>query len=340
MPSQPQPQHRPQPQRQAQARPQARRQDSPWDVHRLPRAEGRNVLVTGGNAGIGYFVAEQLAAAGATVVLGSRDRARAEAAIASIGSRVPGARVEHLPLDLADLDSLGPSVDALGLDRLDAVVHNAGVALDHPPRRETVGGHELMFATNHLGHFALTHHLAPLLAAAPGSRIVTTGSFAAKSERLDLDDLQSTRDYRPKRSYARSKLAQMLFALELDRRLRAARSTTLSVLVHPGGALDSLTPSRPPVHVRTTGERLRHLPLGLVVQGKDAAAWPAVRAVLDPAVRGGQLWSPRAFGLRGTPRTESLWNHLADTATAARLWAASCELTGHDPTPAPWSAAH
>ncbi|MFF1873650.1 SDR family NAD(P)-dependent oxidoreductase [Kitasatospora herbaricolor] len=303
-----------------------------WDVHRLPRARGRNFLVTGGNAGIGYFVAEQLAGTGAAVVLGSRDRARAEAAIGSIGSRVPGARVNHMPLDLADLDSLKASVDALGLDRLDAVVLNAGVALDRPPRRATGDGHELMFATNHLGHFALTHHLAPLLTATPGSRIVTTGSFAAKSERLDLDDLQSTRDYRPKRAYARSKLAQMLFALELDRRLRAAGSTTLSVLVHPGGALDSLTPSRPPLHVRTTGERLRHLPLGLLVQGKDTAAWPAVQAVLDPSVRGGRMLSPRAFGLRGTPRTEPLWSHLADATTAARLWAASRDLTGHDPT--------
>ncbi|MER7581888.1 SDR family NAD(P)-dependent oxidoreductase [Kitasatospora sp. NPDC097691] len=302
--------------------------DPRWNVHRLPRAGGKNVLVTGGNAGIGYFVAEQLAGTGATVVLGSRNRAKAEDAIASIGARVPGAKVRHVPLDLADHASLKASVDALGLDRLDAVVHNAGVALDHPPRRETTDGHELMFATNHLGHFALTHHLAPLLTATPGSRIVTTGSFAAKTERLDLDDLQSMRDYQPKRAYARSKLAQMLFALELDRRLRAAGSATLSVLVHPGGALDSLTPSRPPVHVRTTGERLRGLPLGLVVQGKDAAAWSAVRAVLDPGVRGGQMWSPRAFGLRGAPRIEPLWNHLADTTTAARLWAAGCELTG------------
>ncbi|MFD7630509.1 SDR family NAD(P)-dependent oxidoreductase [Streptomyces sp. NPDC059851] len=303
-----------------------------WDVRRLPQAEGKSFLVTGGNAGIGYFVAEQLAGTGAMVVLGSRDRAKAEEAIVSISLRVPGARVKHLSLDLADLASLKASVDALGLDRLDAVVHNAGVALDHPPRRETTAGHELMLATNHLGHFALTHHLAPLLTATPGSRIVTTGSFAAKSERLDLDDLQSTHDYQPKRAYARSKLAQMLFAVELDRRLRAAGSTTLSVIVHPGGALDSLTPSRPPFHVRTAGERLRHLPLGLFVQGKDAAAWPAVRAVLDPSVRGGQMWTPELFGLRGTPRIEPLWNHLADTATAARLWAASCDLTGNDLT--------
>ncbi|MFE9425955.1 SDR family NAD(P)-dependent oxidoreductase [Kitasatospora sp. NPDC006697] len=308
-----------------------------WDVRRLPPAEGTSVLVTGGNAGIGYFVAEQLAGAGATVVLGSRDAAKAEAAIASIGSRVHGARVTHVPLDLADPASLEASVDALGLDRLNAVVYNAGVALDHPPRRETTAGHELMFATNHLGHFALTHYLTPLLAAAPGSRIVTTGSFAAKSERLDPEDLQSRHDYRPKRAYGRSKLAQMLFALELDRRLRAAGSTTMSVLTHPGGALDALTPARPPLHVPTTGERLRHLPLGLVVQGKEAAAWPAVRAVLDPSVRGGQMLSPRQFGLRGTPRIEPLWDHLADTTTAARLWAASCDLTGIDLMPTPFS---
>ncbi|MGW6318081.1 SDR family NAD(P)-dependent oxidoreductase [Streptomyces sp. NPDC055099] len=305
---------------------------SQWDVHRLPRAEGKSVLVTGGNAGIGYFVAEQLAGAGATVVLGSRDASKAEAAIVSINSRIHGAQVKHVPLDLDDLTSLEASVHALGLDRLDAVVHNAGVALDHPPRRETKAGHELMFATNHLGHFALTHHLAPLLAATPGSRIVTTGSFAAKSERLNPEDLQSAHDYQPKRAYGRSKLAQMLFALELDRRLRAGGSTTMSVLAHPGGALDSLTPSRPPVHARTTGGRLRHFPLGLVVQGKDAGAWPAVRAVLDPSVRGGQMWSPRVFGLRGTPRLEPLWDHLTDTTTAARLWETSCALTGTTPT--------
>ncbi|MFD7962768.1 SDR family NAD(P)-dependent oxidoreductase [Streptomyces zaomyceticus] len=303
----------------------------PWDVHRLPSAEGRTVLVTGGNAGIGYFVAEQLAATGAVVVLGSRDAVKAEAAMASIRSRVSGALVRHLPLDLADLSSLRTAVDGLELDHLDAVVHNAGVALDAPPRRETADGHELMFGTNHLGHFALTQQLAPLLSAAPAGRVVTVGSFAARSERLDLDDLQSTRDYRPKRSYGRSKLAQMSFGFELDRRLRASGSTVLSVVAHPGGALDSLTPSRPPVHVTTPAERLRALPAGLLVQGKDAGAWPVVRAVLDPGVRGGQLWGPRAFGLRGTPRSEPVPAHMADPAVAARLWAATGELAGTDP---------
>ncbi|MCC4319896.1 SDR family NAD(P)-dependent oxidoreductase [Streptomyces malaysiensis] len=303
----------------------------PWDVHRLPRADGKTFLVTGGNAGIGYFVAEQLAGTGATVVLGSRDAGRADAAVASIRSRVPDARVRHIRLDLADLSSLEASAGSLRLERLDAVVHNAGVKYDQPTRRETGDGHEAMFGINHLGHFALTHWLAPLLAAAPEGRVVTTGSFAATSERLDLDDLESTRDYRPDRTYGRSKLAQMLFGFELDRRLRAAGSTVRSVVTHPGGALDSLTPSRPPIHVRGTGERLRGLPAGVLVQGKDAAAWTAVRAVLDPAITGGQLWTPRLFGLRGTPRRQPVRGPLADTEAAARLWSASRDLTGVEP---------
>ncbi|MFG7947069.1 SDR family NAD(P)-dependent oxidoreductase [Streptomyces cacaoi] len=308
-----------------------------WDVRRLPAAEGRTFLVTGGNAGIGYFVAEQLAGTGATVVLGSRDAARAADALVSLRARIPGARVRHLALDLADLASVRTAAETFAGDagpgggRLDAVVLNAGVALDHPPRRLTHDGHELMFGTNHLGHFALTAHLAPLLAATEGSRIVTTGSFAARSERMDLDDPQSLHDYRPKRTYGRSKLAQMLFGFALDRRLRAAGSGTLSVVVHPGGALDGLTPARPPLHTPGRGSRLATLPAGLLLHGKHAGAWPAVRAVLDEEVRGGQLWGPAAFGLRGEPRLERPRPHMVDRGTADRLWEMSVELTGVEP---------
>lgn len=302
-----------------------------WNVHRLPCAEGKNFLVTGGNAGIGYFVAEQLAATRATVILGSRDTTKAEAAMASIRSRAPGAHVRHLRLDLADLSSLKSSVDGLEVDHLDAVVCNAGVLLDQPQQSQTPDGHELMFATNHLGHFVLIRWLMPLLAAAAAGRVVTTGSFLGKSAQLDLTDLQSSQDYQPKRVYARSKLAQMLFGFELDRRLRAAGSTTLSVVNHPGGALDSLTPPRPPVHARTVGQQLRSLPAGLVLQGKEAAAWPALRAVLDPSVHGGQMWGPRVFGLRGEPRLEPVQGQLADSTLAAGIWTASVDLTGVDP---------
>ncbi|MEV6879291.1 SDR family NAD(P)-dependent oxidoreductase [Amycolatopsis sp. NPDC051128] len=283
------------------------------------------VLVTGGNAGIGYFAVEQLASAGAEVVIGGRDPAKAEAAAASIRSQVAGAKVKHVRMDLADLGSL----EAVDTGELDAVVCNAGVALDAPPRRETAGGHELMFGTNHLGHFALVARLIPVLTA--DARIVTIGSFAAKTAKLDFADLQSERGYHPKRAYGRSKLAQMLFALELDRRLRAAGSKRLSVLAHPGGALDSLTPSRPRVHARTAGQWLRGLPARAVLHGKDAGARPAVRAVLGPDVAGGQLWGPRVFGLRGRPRLEPRWANLTDDAAAARLWAESVTLTGLEP---------
>jgi NAD(P)-dependent dehydrogenase (short-subunit alcohol dehydrogenase family) len=300
---------------------------SAWDVRRLPGADGKTFLVTGGNAGIGYFVSEQLAGTGATVVLGCRSAAKAEAAMVAIRSRVPDARLRHLQLDLADLGSLKASVDALD-SRLDAVVLNAGV-LSENARGETKDGHELMFGTNHLGHFALVAHLLPQLT---GGRIITVGSIAARRVSLNFDDLQATRQYKPFPAYSRSKLAQMLFSVELDRRLRAAGSTTSSVLTHPGGALDSITPSRPPVWERSTRDAVLLGPLlSMFVQGKDHAAWPAVRAALDPSIEGGQLLGPRLLGLRGQPRLERLRRNITDAEVATRLWAASATLTGVDP---------
>jgi NAD(P)-dependent dehydrogenase (short-subunit alcohol dehydrogenase family) len=278
-----------------------------WDVHDPPRADGRTVLVTGGNAGIGYFVAEQLAGAGATVVLGCRSADRAAVAMTAIRSRHPSAQLRHLPLDLADLPSLRIAADRLDVD-LDAVVLNAGMLIEgRDPDERT-------FAVNHLGHFALAARLADHLS--PAARIVTTGSFVAKSAAF------TDHEHHGKRAYARSKLAQMLFGFEL------ARRGVFSVVNHPGGALDSRTPSRPPVHTRPSGLRL---PL---LQGKDAGAWPAVRCVLDPDVSAGQLWGPRLFGLRGLPRQEPVRGVLADTALAARVWDLSVELTGVDPSAA------
>ncbi|MGW1738447.1 SDR family NAD(P)-dependent oxidoreductase [Nocardia sp. NPDC001965] len=294
-------------------------------------AGNRTILVTGASAGIGYFVAEQLAGAGAAVVLGCRDRARAELAMTSIRSRVPRAALRQVPLDLADLSSLPAAAAELSGDRLDGVVLNAGVLLTGPRRHLSPQGHELMFATNHLGHFALVHHLAPVLSATAGSRVVTVGSFAARSERLDLPDLQSERDYRSKRTYGRSKLAQMLFGFELDRRLRAAGADILSVLAHPGGALDSLSPARPPLFVPTRAQRLCGLPARALLHGKHAGARTIVRAVLGSDVSGGQLWGPRVAGLRGHPHPESPHAHMTDPDTAVRLWQASTALTGLGP---------
>ncbi|WP_069164685.1 SDR family NAD(P)-dependent oxidoreductase [Nocardia altamirensis] len=296
-----------------------------------PSGAGMTVLVTGSSAGIGYFVAEQLAASGAEVVLGCRDTTKAELAANTIAAQVRGARVRWVRLDLADPASLPVAARDLEVDRLDAVVLNAGVLLDGADRRVNPHGHELMFATNHLGHFALVHHLAPVLARTAHSRVVTVGSFAARTERLDMDDLQSEHDYQSKRTYGRSKLAQMLFGFELDRRLRASGATTSSVVAHPGGALDSLTPSRPPLFVRTPAQHLRGLPAGLLLHGKHAAAHTIVHATLDPDVTGGELWGPAVFGMRGRPHRESPKAHMTDPDIAAKLWEASATLTGVDP---------
>ncbi|MFE3229399.1 SDR family NAD(P)-dependent oxidoreductase [Nocardia sp. NPDC059228] len=304
-----------------------------WHIGR--RAEEKTVLVTGASAGIGYFVAEQLATGGATVVLGCRDTAKAELAAQTIRARVPDARLRWVRLDLADLSSLPATVAGLGVEGLDTVVLNAGVMASGPDRHVNARGHELMFATNHLGHFALVAYLEPVLDATENSRVITVGSFAARSERLDLADLQSEHGYRPKRSYGRSKLAQMLFGFELDRRLRARGTTTASIVVHPGGALDSLTPSRQPLFFRTTSQRMRGLPAGVVLHGKHAGAWAIVRAVLDTDITGGELWGPRVFGLRGQAHRETPRAHMTDPGTAAELWSASSALTGLDPFPLP-----
>lgn len=234
-------------------------------------------------------------------------------------------------MDLGDLESLDEVAGELGVDRLDAVVLNAGVLVSGRERRVSAQGHELMFATNHLGHFALVGHLAPVLAAGGNGRVVTVGSFAARSERMDLDDVQSEVDYRSKRTYARSKLAQMLFGFELDRRLRARGAAIASIVAHPGGALDSLTPSRPPLFVRAAAERVRGLPAGVLLHGKHAGARTIVRAALNDAIDGGQLWGPRVFGLRGQPHRETPHAHMTDPDTAAALWAVSSALTGIDP---------
>ncbi|MFF0453491.1 SDR family NAD(P)-dependent oxidoreductase [Nocardia africana] len=299
------------------------------------RAEGKTILVTGASAGIGYFVAEQLAAAGATVALGCRDTAKAGLAMRAIRARVPHARLLSVRVDLADLPTLPATVEALGVERLDAVVLNAGILLPGPQRQVNSRGHESMFATNHLGHFALVAYLMPMLTAAPRSRVVTVSSFAARSERLDLTDLQSARDYRPKRAYGRSKLAQMLFGFELDRRLRAYGAGAASIVAHPGGALDSLTPSRPPLFAHPPAQRLRGLPAGVVLHGKHAGAESIVRATLDPGITGGELWGPRVFGLRGRPHRETPHAHMTDVGVAAELWAACADLTGVDPLTCP-----
>lgn len=301
-----------------------------WDVGRLPSAHGKVFVVTGGNAGIGYFVSEQLARTGATVLIAGRSAERGEKAERAIRSVVPDAVVGHIRLDLADLGSVAEAgAEIAALERVDGLVMNAGV-LTQFRRQETADGNELVFGTDHLGHAALGAHAYPGLVRTPGSRLVMVGSFGARFVRLRLDDLQASEGrYHGFTTYLRAKLAQMVFAAELDRRLRAVGSPVTVVQSHPGGALDGLTPPRPPVQVRTP--KLRAIGLaGLLTgaQGKDAAAWPIVRAALDPSARGGQLYGPRHLRTRGRPVLERPAPHFLDEAMGERLWKATEELTG------------
>ncbi len=286
-------------------------------------------MVTGGNAGIGYFISEQLASAGATVVLASRDQAKADRAMQAIAARVPGADLRRHPLDLADLAAARRSGELLDdLHRIDGVVLNAA-ALVQRRRLTTVDGHELVFGTNHYGNAQFVAAALPSLLRGADTRIVTMGSLAQRIGSLDLDDLErSGTTYRGLRAYATSKQAQMLFALELDRRLKAARRTTMSLMAHPGGALDGLTPDQPPAFERAPRERLTASLMRPFVQGKDRAAWPAVRALLDPAASGGELWGPGSPSGSRAPRLDKLRGALTDPRLARDLWQRTADLLG------------
>ncbi len=301
---------------------------TPWIVDRLPHQETKRFLVTGATSGIGYFIAEQLAGAGADVILAARSQMKIELAQEAITARIPTAPLQSVILDLGDLGSIRRAAHQLQRKGpLHGAVLNAGV-LAQDPRTETADGHELVYGTNHLGHFALSALIYPALAR-DGARLVTVGSVAARRATLDLGNLESTMSpYRGFDTYKRSKLAQMIFAFELDRRLGATQSPVLSLVAHPGGALDGFTPNRPPALTHSRSSALRALPLFLVAQGKHEAAWPAVRALLDPDAEGGQLWGPRVLRSKGRPVLEKPSAAMTDVAVAQRLWAVSEQATG------------
>ena len=282
--------------------------------------DGR-VVVTGGNAGLGYFASEQLARAGHPVVLAVRSPDKYERAAASIRAQVPDATIDHLPLDLADLDSVARAADRLAeLGPVRAVINNAGVVGAGAYRR-TAQGFELQIGTNHLGHFAWTARILPLLEAS-GGRVVHLGSIAHRFVRLDRHDPFRVGRYSDHRQYGRSKLAVMLFGFELAARLADAGSSVTSVVAHPGLALDSLAVHRPGViRSRTEPGWLRP---GLVAQGKDVGAEPLVHAAVGAGVRSGEYWGPGGWmQLRGHPAVVEAkpWAH--DHVAAASLWAAS-----------------
>ena len=298
---------------------------SAWSANQIPDQSGRLAVVTGANSGLGLETARALAAAGATVVITARDRAKGEAARERITAETPDAAVEARVLDLAALESVRGFAAGIAADhpRIDMLINNAGVMM--PPRGETADGFELQFGTNHLGHFALTGLLLEPLAAVGGARVVTVSSLEHKPGRIHFDDLQSESKYSSRGAYQQSKFANAVFGLELDRRLRAAGSPVISVLAHPGYSATNLQTSGPPFPVSA----LLRISNALIAQSASKGALPQLYAATAPGVEGGEFIGPDGFReARGTPTEVQPVKRARDEQTARRLWDVSEELTG------------
>ena len=291
-----------------------------WTSGDVPGQQGRLAVVTGANTGLGFETAQVLAGRGASVVLAVRDTEKGKRAAARITGTVPGANVMVQPLDLTSLDSIRAAASELRArhPRIDLLVNNAGVMLT--PRQTTRDGFELQFGTNHLGHFALTGLLLEQMLPVPGSRVVTVSSLAHRIRaRIDFDDLQGERSYSRVAAYSQSKLANLMFTYELQRRLSGA-GTTVAVAAHPGLAATELARYTPAASAALAR---------LISQKPAMGALPVLRAATDPGVLGGQYYGPRRLlGTRGYPELARSSGQSRDTAIQRRLWTASEELTG------------
>lgn len=291
-----------------------------WTFHDIPDQTGRRAIVTGANTGIGLETARMLALKGADVVLACRNADKGAAAVARIQAEQPAGRASLALLDLADLDSVATfAADfAATHGRLDLLINNAGVMV--PPLGRTKQGFELQFGTNHLGHFALTGRLLPLLLGRAGARVVVVASTAQRRGRIDFEDLNwEQRAYDAWSAYGQSKLANMIFALELARRLLAARSAVRSTAAHPGWTATDLQ--------RTSG--IARLLNPLFAMKPADGALPTLRAATDPAAANGSYWGPSGlFEISGPPAAARILDRARDEQVAARLWAVSEELTG------------
>ncbi|APA89316.1 SDR family oxidoreductase [Paraburkholderia sprentiae WSM5005] len=306
-----------------------------WTTDDIAPQTGKRVLITGANSGIGYHAALTLARKGARVILACRDKRRAEKALARLKAEVPGANAELAILDLASFASVRSFArkELAEQCRLDILVNNAGV-MAPPKRLETADGFELQFGTNMLGHYALTALLMPALELAAAEspdrpRIVTIASIAHKRGRIDFDDLQSEKRYSPMQSYRQSKLANLMFAFELDRRLRAANSRVMSVAAHPGVANTNLFRSGDRSALSRAARSLAGRVIGVALNSESAGALPTLYAATSPDVDDGGYYGPQGFlEARGRRIGEASIATLAmDELTAQRLWQVCESLT-------------
>jgi NAD(P)-dependent dehydrogenase (short-subunit alcohol dehydrogenase family) len=298
-----------------------------WTAADIPALAGRTVVVTGANAGIGFETAQVLAGRGARVVLACRDLGRARQAADRITAGPGRVRAEVVRLDLASLASVRDAAEQIGTSypRIDLLLNNAGVM--EVPYQRTEDGFELTFATNHLGHFALTGLLLDRLLATPGSRVVTMSSMGHEPGVMNFDDLQAEHGYRPDHAYYQSKLANLLFTYELDRRLRAADAPARALGAHPGVVYTDLFHTRSRLDKALLSQWMRPINFW-AVQNVHMGALPMLRAATDPAASGGEYYGPHRKHDTGYPVAVQSSQRSHDTADQARLWDVSEQLTG------------
>jgi NAD(P)-dependent dehydrogenase (short-subunit alcohol dehydrogenase family) len=299
-----------------------------WTADDMPDLSGKTIVVTGGNSGIGYEAALEFARKRADVILACRDLGKARTAAAQISASSPGAKVEVMELDLSNLASVRGFADAFHLAHpaLHVLCNNAGVMAI--PYRTTADGFEMQFGTNHLGHFALTGLLLDRLLATEGGRVVNVSSGGHRMGSIRFDDLQWQKGYRKWFAYAQSKLANLLFTFELQRRADAAGAKLLSVACHPGYAATNLQAAGPRMQGSSMMESLFSVGNSLFAQSAAMGALPTEYAAVAPDVHGGDYIGPDGIGeLWGHPVKVGCSAAARDTAAAARLWEVSEQLT-------------
>jgi len=299
---------------------------SSWTAADIPDQGDRVAVVTGANSGLGLATARELARAGARVVMASRDTDKAQSAASQIRNDVPQAQLEVARLDLADLESVRAfaATPPTNGGALHLLINNAGVMA--PPRRLTKDGFESQFGTNHLGHFALTGLLLPRLLAAPQPRVVTVASAAHRVGKIRFNDLQWERHYNNWLAYGQSKLANLLFCFELQRRATAAGVTLRSLASHPGWAATNLQFAGP---ARSYERAIMWVGNKTIAQDGAMGALPSLYAATDPGVLGGSFVGPGGIGeVRGSPRVVGAAAKAYDEDAARRLWEVSEQLTG------------
>jgi NAD(P)-dependent dehydrogenase (short-subunit alcohol dehydrogenase family) len=299
-----------------------------WSEAAIPDLTGVTAVVTGASGGIGWEVARGLVGKGAQVVLAVRSIERGQAAASAIRRASSGALVEVMALDLADLASVHRFADALEsrFGALGLLVNNAGVA--SPSLRRTPDGFELDFGTNHLGHFALTGLLVPMMISSPTARVITVTSMAHRRGHVEFANLDGSKGYSPARAYAQSKLANVLFAYELQRRLSQAGTGPLSVACHPGWAATNMTLGPAEEHPRLQ-DRLFHLLARRLAPSAAQGAQPILFAATSPDVQGGDFIGPDGrFAVWGAPERVRSSDRTYDEDLAHRLWQVSEQMTG------------